>query len=49
MRWKSGIYTLQSSHKIGRYVIKARELVCDAVHLNPFANLDKWDTPSEEK
>ena len=45
----SDSYTLQSSHNIGRDVIKVGELVCDAVYLNPFANFNKWYTPNGKK
>ena len=35
-------YTMRSSHKIGRDVIKSGELMCDAVYLKPFANFSQW-------
>ena len=38
VKWTSNSYTLQSSHMIGKYVIKAGELVCDTVYLNSFDN-----------
>ena len=42
VKWTSYSYTLHSSHKIFRDVIKAISLVSDAVYLNPFANFKKW-------
>ena len=42
VKWTRGSYTLQYCHKIGRYVIKAVKLVCDAVYLNPFDNSKQW-------
>ena len=44
----SNSYTLQSSHKIGRDVIKVGELVCDAVYLIPVANIKQWYTINEK-
>ena len=38
-------YTLQYYHKIGRDVIKAGELVCNAVYLKPLNNFNQWYTP----
>ena len=48
VKWTSDSCTLESSHRIGRYNIKAGELVYDAVYLNPFANFKKWYTPFGE-
>ena len=42
IKYTSGSYTLQYSHKIVRGIIKAVELVCDAVYLNPLDNSNKW-------
>ena len=44
----SGSYTFQSSHNIGRYVIKSSDLMCGAVYLNPFANFKQWYIPYEK-
>ena len=40
---------MQYSYKTGIYVIKAGELVHDAVYLNPFANFKQWYTPYGKK
>ena len=45
----SDSYTLQSSNSIVRYFIKAGELVCDAVYLNPFSNFKQWYNTYEKK
>ena len=34
VKFTSDGYTLHSSHKLGKYGIKASELVCDVVYLN---------------
>ena len=39
---------MQYYNKIGIYFIKAGELVCDAVYLNPLANFKQWYTPYEK-
>ena len=49
VKWKSGSYTLQYSHKIARDVIKDGEFVCDVVYLNIFANFNQWYTFHGEK
>ena len=49
VKWTSDSYTLQSSHKIVRYVIKSGELVCGAVHLNTFAHFRQLYTPYRVK
>ena len=49
VRWKIDIYTLQSFHKSGKYVIKDGELVCDTVYLNPISNSKQWFTPYENE
>ena len=38
VKWKSVSYTMQYSYKTGIYVIKAGELVCDEIYLNPLIN-----------
>ena len=48
VKWTSESYTLQSYKKLGNDVIKAGELLCDAVYLNPLANLNQWYTPYED-
>ena len=48
VKWTSDSYNFQYSHKIGRYVIKADELVCDVVYLNPFHNFKQWYTTYEK-
>ena len=45
IEWTSDIYTFHYSHKIGRYVIKSGELVCDEVYFNQFANFKQFYTP----
>ena len=40
---------LYSSQKLGKYVIKAGELVYDAVYLNSLANFKWWYTPYENE
>ena len=42
VKWTSDSYTLQSSNKLGKYVIKAGDLVFNAVYLNPLANFKSW-------
>ena len=42
MKCTSEIYTSQYSHKLGKYIIKAGELVWDAVYLNPLDNVNQW-------
>ena len=37
VKWTGGSYTFQASRKILSDVIKAGELVCDTLYLNPFA------------
>ena len=49
VKWSSESYNLQSSHKLGKYLIKAGELVCYSVYFNPLANVNKCYTPSEKK
>ena len=41
VKWTSDFYTLKSYHNIGRYFIKAGELVFDELYLNPFSNFKK--------
>ena len=41
VKWTSESYNFQSSHKIVKYVIRASELVCDAVYLNSLANFSQ--------
>ena len=41
-------YTLQFSHKLGKYFIKDGGLVCDAVYFNSLANFKKWYTSNEK-
>ena len=48
LKQTSDSYTLQSSHKIGIYVIKSGELVFDAVYLNLFVNYKRWYIPYEK-
>ena len=42
-------YTLQYSNKIVKGIIKAGELVCDALYLNPLANFKLWYTSMKNK
>ena len=49
VKWKSNSYTLQSFHKIGRYVIKVAELVCNSVYFIPVDNIKQWYTSNEKK
>ena len=49
VKWKSNSYTLQSFHKIGRYVIKVGELVCNSVYFIPVDNIKQWYTSNEKK
>ena len=44
----SDSYTFQFSHKIGKGFVKAGELVCYAVYLNPSDNFKQWYTPYEK-
>ena len=48
VKWTSGIYTLQLSYKLGKYVIKDDELVRDEVYLNPLRNFKQCYTPYEK-
>ena len=41
-------YTLQYSNKIVKGIIKAGDLVCDALYLNPLANFKIWYTSYEK-
>ena len=47
--WRSDSYTLQSYHKIRKYVIRAGELVCDELYLNTLSNFNQWYTTYENK
>ena len=49
VQWTSDSYTFQYSHKIGRDVIKAVGLVCDAVYLNSSYNFNQWYNPYKNK
>ena len=49
VKWKSESYTFQSYKKLGNDVIKASELVCDAVYLNTLANYKQQYKPQEDK
>ena len=48
VKWTSDSYNFQYSHKLGKYVIKDGELVCDAVYLNPLDNFNQRYTPHEK-
>ena len=49
VKWTSESYNLQSSKKLGKYVINACNLVCDVVYLNPPANFKQQYNPYEDK
>ena len=49
VKWTSKSYNFKSSHKLGKYVIKAGELVCDSLYLNPLANFNQCYTPYLKK
>ena len=33
---------MRSSHKIGIYIIKDGDLLCDTLYLNPFDDFNQW-------
>ena len=45
VKWTSDRYTFLSYHKIGKYFIKAGELVYYAAYLKPLSNFKKLFTP----
>ena len=49
VKWTIYSYTLKFSHKIVNILIKAGELVCDVLYLNPPSNFNQWYTPYEKK
>ena len=49
VEWTSDSYTQQSYNYKVKYVIKAGELVHDAVYLNPLVNFNQRYTPLENE
>ena len=44
VKWTSERYIFQYYQKLGKCFIKASELVCGVLYLNPLANLMQWYT-----
>jgi hypothetical protein len=45
VQWKGLPYSIQQTQQIENDVIEEGEQVCDAVYLNPLANIQQWYTP----
>ena len=49
VKWTNGSFTLQSYNNILINNIKAVQLVCNAVYLNPLSNFKQWYTTYGKK